>query len=494
MSPRDVALWTPMEAANADRRAAGTGMSIATLMGAAAYAIVAEVPPCGRIAVLAGRGNNGGDAFAAARLLRDGGRDVTVFAAGDRSGMEGAARDNADAFGQTVPLAAFEPAAFAIAIDGLFGGGLSREIEGREKAAIERLNAGSSFVLSIDLPSGVDGATGAVGGVAVKATRTVTFERRKPGHLLLPGRALCGEIAVRPIGMPVEAFDASSASTFANEPALWQHRRLIPDAAHHKYDRGHVGVFSGGATTSGAARLSAMAALRGGAGLVTVLSRSSALLVNAGHLTAIMLKRCEDDDDLRELLEDARFSTFVLGPGFGPGETARVFVGTILENGRSLVLDADGLTSFADEPDALFEAISSARGRAVLTPHPGEFARLFPDLADLARMDRLAAARAAAGPCGATVLLKGSDTVVSAPDGRAAINTTGTPALATAGSGDVLAGLIAGELANGVPAFEAACAGAWIHGKAAQLFGVGLIAEDLPGLVPAVLAGLTPTD
>ena len=486
----DAALWTPEEANAGDRQAATLDTSTATLMAAAARQIGAHVPPEGRIAVLAGAGNNGGDAYAAASLLRQGGRDVTVFAAAELLQMRGAARACAEAFGETTPLTLFDPNGFAIVVDGLLGGGLSRAIEGIERDVIDRLNSAPLFVLAIDLPSGIDGATGSVRGVAVQATRTVTFERRKPGHLLLPGRSFCGEIVVLPIGMSRQAFTLADVSTFANEPPLWQHARLRPDAAHHKYDRGHVAVFSGSATTSGAARLAAMAALRGGAGLVTVLSRASALLVNAGHLTAIMLKRCDGVDDLAELLEDARISTFVLGPGFGTGENARDLALSVLARQRRLVLDADGLTSFGDDPAALFQAVRSAAGETVLTPHPGEFGRLFPDLAEIEKFDRLRAARDAARRSGATLLLKGADTVIAHPDGRAAINTTGTPALATAGSGDVLAGLIAAALANGVLAFEAACVGAWLHGKAAQRFGIGLIAEDLPGSIPAVLAEL----
>ncbi|KKO04696.1 hypothetical protein LCGC14_0085250 [marine sediment metagenome] len=492
------ALLMPDEMAEADRRTIAAGTPGIALMERAAVAIATAVhshyPRSERIALLAGPGNNGGDAYAAARLLGEAGRRVEIFGLVAATKLHGDAAIAATAFGGTThPLDSFDPAAFDLVIDGLFGAGLSRAIEGGAADAIRKLNAAPTPVVAIDLPSGVSGATGERLGEAVSADLTVTFFRRKPGHLLEPGRSLCGRTIVADIGIPATVLDAIAPTIFANEPALWMDARMRPSDAGHKYDRGHAVVFSGGATRTGAARLAATAALRGGAGLVTIFSPGAALMANAAHLTAIMLKRCDDEAALCEHLEDARFNAFVLGPGFGVGERARCFAGAALAAGRRLVLDADGITSFADDPDSLFTAARAAGKGAsaqsgpalVLTPHDGEFKRLFPDIADR-HGPKLERARAAAERAGAIVVLKGRDTVVATPDGRAAINATGTPWLATAGTGDVLAGLVAAQLAQGTPSFEAACAAVWMHGRAAELFGPGLISEDLPAMLPKV--------
>ena len=478
--------------AEADRLTIVAGTSGETLMRRAAGAVAVQAATMhdgGRIAILAGPGNNGGDGFGVATLLQAQGIEVDIFALGDIEELRGDARTIADEWpGPTGRLENFMPAGYALVIDGLFGAGLSREITGRARASIERLNSGNATVLAIDLPSGVSGVDGQVLGAAVEADATVTFFARKPGHLLQPGRGLCGEIHVADIGINHAMLDEIAPTTFANEPSLFKPMLLSGSQTHHKYDRGHAVVFSGGASQTGAARLSAMAALRGGAGLVTLFSPSSALIVNAAHLTAIMLRRCDGAGELDEHLKDERLGSFVLGPGFGDLDRARDYAAAILRAGRRLVLDADGITAFAGDPAALFALVAKDEPRLVLTPHDGEFARLFPDLAD--ERSKLTRARRAAERSGAIVVLKGSDTVIVSPDGRAAINGSGTSALATAGTGDVLSGLVAAQLANGVPAFQAACAAVWLHAEAAGLFGIGLIAEDLPGLIPQALRRL----
>ena len=480
--PASCRLWTPDEMQMADQNALRGGISIDALIAQAGHSVASEMlnrlPQAKRFAVLVGSGNNGQDALAAARVLREQGRSVDLF---------GSSARGAD----VAPLSAFDPADCDVVIDGLLGAGLSRDVSGDWADALRRAAASGRFIVSIDIPSGVDGRTGAIRGFAPRADLTITFVRRKPGHCLLPGRELCGTIVVVPLDIPQDAVDAASETfepTFANEPPLWLPHAAAPLAAHHKYDRGHAVIFSGGASQTGAARLAAMAALRGGAGLVTVFSPASALLVNAGHLTGIMLKRCEGQD-LPVLLEDKRLNAFVLGPGFGIGERARSSALDVLSGERRLVLDADGLTSFKDDPAALFEA---ARRRPdgepplVLTPHDGEFSRLFPDLASDERLSKIDRARHASKRSNAIVVLKGADTVVASPDGRVAINSTGTPWLATAGTGDVLAGLVASQLAQKKPSFEAACLAVWMHGKAAEHFGPGLISEDLPSCLPSV--------
>ncbi|MBO0664431.1 NAD(P)H-hydrate dehydratase [Jiella sp. MQZ9-1] len=496
------ALLTPAEMARADALTIAAGTPGILLMERAAAAIVeaieAAFPDAVRVACLAGPGNNGGDAWAAAAILQRRGRAVAVFRLQPPEKLSGDAAIAAQAFGnEGAPLAAFRPEAFDLVVDGLFGAGLSRALEGEVAGMVDRLNADPVPVLSIDLPSGISGLTGERLGMAVTATATVTFFRAKPGHWLEPGRSHCGSVTVADIGIAPVVLDAIGPRTFANEPALWRDQLRTPADAGHKYDRGHAVVVSGGAAQTGAARLAATAALRGGAGLVTVLSPSSAVLVNATHLTAVMLKRCDDRATLTELLGDRRLNALVLGPGFGVGAQARDYAEAVLASEARLVLDADGITSFAEDPAALFALAAQAADRRtkgeaamVLTPHAGEFKRLFPDLAAADAMAKPETARQAAARARSIVLLKGRDTVIAAPDGRAAINTTGTPWLATAGSGDVLSGLVAAALAQGAATFEAACAAVWMHGKAAEMFGPGLIAEDLPAMLPKVFARL----
>jgi NAD(P)H-hydrate epimerase len=328
-------------------------------------------------------------------------------------------------------------------------------------------------------------------GACIKAVLTVTFFRKKPAHLLMPGRALCGDIVVADIGIPASVLEKIQPQTFENGPALWGHVFPSPKREGHKYDRGHCIVVSGPAHATGAARLAARGALRIGAGLVSVASPLDAVTVNAVELTAIMVKPFSGAGGLAELLSDKRFSAVAIGPGCGVGENTKSLVETCLSSGAAVVIDADGITSFASNPNALF---SKLHNRCVLTPHEGEFERIFPGLLSRTR-SRLEAARHAAADAGCVILLKGADTIIAAPPtnedgGRAAINANAPPTLATAGAGDVLTGFVAGLMAQGMPAFEAACAAAWLHGEAAKEFGPGLIAEDLPEALPKVLRAL----
>jgi NAD(P)H-hydrate epimerase len=374
-------------------------------------------------------------------------------------------------------------------VDSLLGAGLSNHHTGGTRAAVERMNASGKPILAVDLPSGIDGDTGQVRGVAVRAARTVTFARRKPGHLLLPGRAHCGPVEVADIGIAPAMIAALGVKTFVNGPDLWRTAFPRPGLEAHKYKRGHAVVVSGGATHTGAARLAARGALRAGAGLVTVASPAEALAANAAQLTAIMLRRCDGASDLRDLLADPRFNAVALGPALGIGKETREKVEAALDAGRAVVLDADALTSFERDAGALATLVHTHS--AVLTPHEGEFARLFGgEDAVLNAPSKLERARVAAARVGAVVVLKGPDTVVAAPDGRAAINENGTPYLATAGSGDVLTGIVAGLLAQAMPPFEAVAAGVWLHAEAGALFGPGLIAEDLPEALPGALRNL----
>ncbi|HVL70880.1 MAG TPA: NAD(P)H-hydrate dehydratase [Beijerinckiaceae bacterium] len=475
-----------MREADARTIAAGTpGYELMRRAGAAVARAAHRLLPQGRVLVLCGPGNNGGDGFVAARLLAEGGCAVTVALLGSRERLTGdAALAAADWTGPVLDAEQAEPEAADLVVDALFGAGLARDLDGAARRVVERANAAGRPVLAVDVPSGIDGDTGAVRGAAIRATETVTFGRRKPGHLLFPGRAHCGAVEVSEIGIEAAVADLG-VRTFANGPALWGAAFPRPSEEGHKYGRGHALVLSGGPTRTGAARLAARAALRAGAGLVTLASPSDALAVNAAHLTAVMLRPCDGPEDLEALLGDARFNALALGPALGVGAATRALVAVALRAGRAVVLDADALTSFEGRRDEL--AALSAEDPPVLTPHEGEFSRLLRDQEALEAPSKLARARAAAAALRAVVVLKGPDTVIAAPDGRAAINENGTPYLATAGTGDVLTGLVAGLRAQGMPAFEAACAAVWLHAETGARLGPGLIAEDLPEALPRVL-------
>lgn len=475
----------------AEERLIAAGTSVDALMqraGQGAAEWVWRIAGHRAVTVLCGPGNNGGDGFIAARLLRERGWSVTLFLLGERERLQGDAAEAAHRWeGPVHPLTADAGAGASLIIDGIFGAGLARDVNGVAGEVIRRIGEAGIPVAAIDVPTGLDGDTGQVRGTAFQAALTVTFFRAKPGHRLLPGRQLCGELAVADIGIGDDVLAEIAPSTFENGPAVWGARFPRPRLDAHKYARGHALAVSGGPANTGAARLAARAALRAGAGLVTVASPPNALAVNAAHLTAIMLKGFDGADGLARILEDKRKNACLIGPGAGVGQATRENVLAALLSGAAMLLDADALTSFAEIPRDLFVAIKGYfAGPVVLTPHEGEFARLFPGL----QGGKLARARAAAAEAGAVVVLKGADTVIAAPEGRAIINGNAGPELATAGSGDVLGGIILGLLAQGVPAFEAAAMGVWLHGEAGQAFGPGLIAEDLPEMLPSVLRDL----
>ena len=487
---------TSAEMRRADRLtiAAGTpGFALMLSAGQAVAGAAMDLVEEGPILVVAGPGNNGGDGFVAAAELAARGREVSVILLCERDSLQGDAASAAR--GWKYPVLPFNPQAIgrpALIIDALFGAGLNRPLEGDPHDMIEAINANGAPVLAVDLPSGINGTTGAVMGVAVRATETVTFFRRKPAHLLLPGRIYCGRVRVADIGIDASVIGEIQPQTFENIPQLWRKALPVPQIDGHKYARGHAIVVSGDIAATGAARMAGRGALRAGAGLVTLASPRNALAVNAAALTAVMVRAIDTVVEFAELLTDKRLNACVIGPGAGLGDRTRGFVLTALSAKRGLVLDADALTSFADAPDRLFEAIKATHDpQVVLTPHEGEFPRLFSDISNKhPQRSKLERVRAAAERSGAIVLLKGPDTVVASPDGRAAIAANAPPWLATAGAGDVLSGMIAGMLAQGVPAFEAACIGVWMHGEAAREAGPGLIAEDLPEVLPAVFRRL----
>ncbi len=487
---------TTDEMGRADRLAIALGIPGFALMLSAGQAVAEaamELVEEGPIVVVAGAGNNGGDGFVAAAELAARGREVSVILLCERDSLKGDAASAAR--GWKFPVLPFNPQAIgkpALIVDALFGAGLDRPVTGEPHDMIAAINANGAPVLAVDLPSGINGTSGAVMGIAIDATETVTFFRRKPAHLLLPGRLHCGRVRVADIGIDPGVLAEIRPRAFENVPPFWREAFPVPRVDGHKYARGHAIVVSGGLSTTGAARMSARGALRAGAGLVTVASPSDALAVNAAALTAVMVHGVDTAVEFAEILTDRRFNACVIGPGAGVGERTRDFVLTALSANRGIVLDADALTSFGEAPERLFEAIKgSGDQQVVLTPHEGEFPRLFSAISNKHPLrSKLERVRAAAERSGAIVLLKGPDTVVAAADGRATIASNAPPWLATAGAGDVLSGMIAGLLAQGVPAFEAASMGVWMHGEAAREAGPGLIAEDLPETLPAVFRRL----
>ncbi|ARE38476.1 NAD(P)HX epimerase [Rhodovulum sp. P5] len=473
--------------------------------------------------VLCGPGNNGGDGFVIARLLKARGWQVHVFMFGAAERLPLDARRNCVLWEELGPVGAAADMASvddlialgaAVFIDALFGTGLSRPVADapplRSFLAYARLwgdGAGPPTV-AVDLPSGMCSDSGRVLGTAMPAALTVTFHRAKIGHFLQPdagwqpdGAGLCGKLRLVDIGLPPpeEREDPAGRATESLRTVERPSTAVLKRPGDgHKYSHGHALVISGGAGRTGAARLAARGALRIGAGLVTLAVPGAALMECACHVTAVMLRRCDEAETLAALLQDPRLNALCVGPGMGLSDREGELVATVLAAGRPTVLDADALTLVAGDK-ALFSALHPL---CVLTPHGGEFARLFPDIA--ARLaepaqhgpaySRVDAAREAARLAGCIVLMKGPDTVIAAPDGQASIHAAlydrAVPWLATAGAGDVLAGMIAGLLARGLSPYPAARNAAWLHAEAARRFGAGLIAEDLPEALPGVLQAL----
>ncbi len=442
------------------------------------------------VLVLCGPGNNGGDGYVVARHLNEKGWEVTVAALEEngKNPTKAATRYK----GRNI---AFSPQALkgkGLVVDALFGSGLKRPIKGAAKEMLQALAASHIPVVAVDVPSGVNGSNGQILGIAAPATITVTFERKKQGHVLLPAKAYCGEVVVRPIGVPKTLWEKRAFSCFENGPELWSQLIPWPKITGHKYSRGHAIIVAGGRVgTKGAGLLGSVAALRVGAGLVTIACPETAVDFYAQRYASLMTRPIADAKALRLFLIEPHRDAVLIGPGAGISDRTRKMVLTILKEHKPCVLDADALTSFIGEPKALFKAIKACAAPVVITPHEGEFRNLFGTMAWMETAeDAIARALSAAETSGAVVVLKGSDTVIATPKGLTVVNTNAPPTLATAGAGDVLAGMITGLLAGGMEAVAAACAGAWIHGECANRFGLGLISDDLPGMIPGVLQQL----
>lgn len=491
-----VELLTPEEMGNADHLAATLNREDSfKLMERAGQAIadivLNDYRQCRKIAVLCGPGNNGGDGYMAAHILKSHGFEPTIFALGTpRAGSDA---EKAAALWGAKHLA-FDnfssPQDFDVVIDALYGAGLDRPLEQSLQEKLKRLNESGIPVIAVDLPSGVFGQNGAIKGEAVKASKTVTFFRLKPGHVCYPGRLQCGEIRLADIGIPEKVLETIKPTRFINFLSLWLKNWPELDYDTHKYRRGHAVVFSGHQSSTGAARLAAHAAARSGAGLVTIVSPEDALLVHEMHLTSIMLKEMGSDTEILDFLENRKVRSVILGPAFGSLERALSIIKIVLLKSKifTLVLDADALTAMAGKGEEIFALIKQSPVNVILTPHEGEFQRVFPSVAHMEDLSRIEKAAKAATVSGSVVVYKGADTIIASPDGRLAVNVNGTPFLATAGAGDVLSGIIGGLSAPKMLPFEAACAGAFLHARCAEHFGHGMIAEDIVSAIPLVLS------
>jgi NAD(P)H-hydrate epimerase len=446
--------------------------------------------------VLCGPGNNGGDGFVAARHLSSKGWPVRILLFGKLEELTAEAKTAASRWRGTVITASLGTVQSALekgaqlVVDGLYGIGLRRPVTGEAASILQLINKSNVPVVAIDIPSGLNADTGQVFGQAIAAEMTVCFFRKKMAHALMPGRMLSGDVMVVDIGIPEQALENMTLQVAENHPDLWSGYFPRPQLNLNKYDRGHVLVL-GGPELTGAARLAALAAQRIGAGLVTIAAPQSAFMIYAAALTSIMVRMLGEGpgfiDSFQSLLKDRRYNVALIGPGAGVEEETRKAVLMALDAGKNAVLDADALNVFSGEVERLQEALAPMHHNCVLTPHEGEFVRLFTSKAVDPTKDKISRTRQAAAYMASPVLFKGADSVICSPEGLAIINTNAPATLATAGTGDVLAGFIAGLMAQGVDAFIATCMATWLHGAVAQEAGPCLIAEDLINGLPNVL-------
>jgi len=478
------AVLSVAQMAEADRLTMAAGTPGILLMQRAGEAVAREIErrfTPRPVSVLCGPGNNGGDGFVLATALAQSGWPVRLALFGNVESLRGDALFHARRWSGAVEQLTPAVIESELIVDALFGSGLNRRLDSKVADILGLAARRATPIVAVDIPSGIAGDSGENLGGAAPAVCTVTFMHKKPGHLLLPGRDACGDVVVADIGIPPGVINSLALDTWENGPALWRAQLPLWHANTNKYIRGHALLY-GGYPMTGAARMAARAAARSGAGLTTIAVPEHAFAIYASALTSIMAQPLTKNEDFTRLLADPRYTAFSIGPGAGVSDATRAHALAMLQTGKPVVIDADAISVFAARADELFQAI---RGVCVMTPHEGEYKRIFADSGDKLTRARLAARRS-----GAIVVLKGADTVVAAPDGRAVINSNAPPTLATAGSGDVLGGFILGLLAQKMEAFAAAAAAVWLHGAAASEFGAGLIAEDLPDLLPAVLRSL----
>ena len=497
-------LLTPKEMDHADRLTGDSGTSVLTLMERAGRAVADQAMRlclrAGRIILLCGPGNNGGDGFVAAYILAGRGYAVDVATLNGLLPVSGPAGAVARCWkGNVLPFSTLAFDHYDLCVDAVFGSGLTRDVSGEAAACLQRLSQSGLKNLAVDVPSGLDGESGRIRGFAARADLTVTFFRQKPAHFLQPGRTLCGEVVVADIGIDSSCLAEIAPETMINLPAIWHKYIPLPGTTSHKYQRGSVLVLSNRLEYSGASRLAAKAALRAGAGLVTVATPVDAMTAHAASSDAIMLRRCDTLQDFTHLIADTRRNALVIGPGLAvegeDADTTRSQVLLGIGAKRALVLDASALTVFAGRGQELVDMVAQSHYRIgyepIVTPHEGEFAHLSRGLKGFEPHEsKCERARSLSRLLGCVVVYKGADTVIASPDGRAAINANGTSWLSTAGSGDVLSGLVAALCAGGMPSFEAACMAVWCHAQAGQNLGSYFTADDLPHAISQVLREL----
>lgn len=477
---RPLELFTTEKMYQADQMAAENGISGVELMYNAGRAVFEEIChhfPKARVSIFCGPGNNGGDGFVIAQLLYEAGWSVNVVLMTPSDSFMGDAKFHLDRL--SIPsFNCDDPEVWdcEVVVDALFGAGLSRPVGGEHARVIAAINELGKPVISVDIPSGIDGDTGEVRGIAIEATRTVTFERSKIGHHLYPGKHYVGDLSVCSIGIPKDVIQSLSLSVSLNDPKLWSGKYPWPDEEGHKFKRGH-GVIISGDQMTGAARLAALNARRVGMGVATIWAPDEA---------AARIHRVDQPgnivttEQIQQVLGSKKIQACLVGPGLGRGEWQKDLVKFLWDTDLPLVVDADAIN--------LLGYIQPSRRVAptILTPHEGEFARLFPNLEG----SKVKRALEGAERLNATLLLKGADTVIAQATGDVRINDLASPWLATAGSGDCLAGICLGLLAMGMSPFDSAAMAAWVHGSAGKRLGPGLIAEDIEGQLPLILQDL----
>lgn len=486
-------LLTTEEMIRAEKLAMENGTSSLILMENAGNGVAEDVVKRFargmKVVVLCGPGRNGGDGFVAARRLRERGYHIRLALLGEKEKLPSESREMAKRWDETIePMTPDCLDGAQLIVDAIFGSGLKDEVRDMPAQMIEDVTRRNLPVVAVDMPTGVDATSGQILGTAFKAVSTVSFYRRKTGQVLYPGRIYCGDVTTVDIGIPASVMKEVGPRAFSDQPDLWLKYYPRLKLVGHKYDRGHAVIVSGEMERTGAARLGARAALRMGAGVVTLASSKSAFYINAAQLTSIMVDAFDDPAGLGDLLSDERTTAVLIGPGAGISEETQHNVAAVLGSACAAVIDADGLTAFEEDPSALFDQIKYREPPVILTPHEGEFTRVFPDLME--EPSKLERARAAAETSGAVIVLKGPDTIIAAPNGVAGLIENAPPWLATAGTGDVLAGIITGLLAQGMDALDAAMAGVWIHGETAREIGPGMISEDMADLLPKIVRRL----
>ena len=435
-----------------------------------------------KIKILCGPGNNGGDGLVVAKLLKENSfRNVDLFCLVSKKKLKGDAKIAANKLNENLKsFNQFKTSSNELIIDGIFGSGLKKNISGNLKKVIEKINLEKPYCISIDIPSGINGDTGKIQGAALKSNDTITFTKKKPGHLLFPGNEYCGNVIVEDIGINLEKL-LFKPQIFENHPDNWRNKFPWPNHKSHKYTRGFSLIICGEKMT-GASRLAARGAARIGCGLLCLGVPKKSFDIYSIENPIALIEIIDDENDLNSLLKDKRINTILIGPGLGISEKKlKLILKIVKEKKKLVVLDADALKN------NFKKILLKNRTNIVITPHEGEFMQVLKDLNIKNNKNKLSLAIKFVKKTKINLILKGNTTIICSQDGQISINTNSSPFLATGGSGDVLAGMITGLISQGMNIFEACCASVWIHGEIAKIKGPGLIAEDLPEMIPNVL-------